>query len=1334
MLSTNDTTSKESWLDRPLFSAVNLDWEKALYVLFITLAVLSRLWDLGTRVMSHDETVHIQWSWYLFQGRGYAHTPLSHGPFLFHATALSYYLFGDSDFSARLVVALLGIVLVALPYTLRRWLGRSGALVTSFLFLISPSLLYYSRYIRHDIPIIVWSLVAFLAIYRYLDKGPVHAAEGERPPADYPAGRPFRDWSAVHDARLIDGRTRWLLVLAAALSLMFATKEVSFIYVAIFGAFLVLLYLANLGMPSWQGLTWERWSRYLLLIAAGALLVSALTLGLSGLLDSPTTGAFDEALGTAATVSESTTAADFLRWIANVSALGAVMTIVGYGGLLTLGSPSHQRLILTLVGIVAVVVVAMVLLLFSLNLVELFPIRFSDCGQAPVPGAAAGEMSCSQSDCELIQGRCQRPLPVIASDNAIEFDQAGTRTAVQITRLEILIVVVFIGIVTMMTGIAVYLLLQWLKPFRRGEWPALDLILFIGSFTLPSLSPIAINGLSRVISNLFYGVNVAFNALDYSEAGLLRSAGIVFILLATSVAVGVWWDWRRWLLSATVFYVIFIVLFTTVFTNGNGLASGVVGSLGYWLEQQDVQRGSQPWYYYGLLVPLYEYLPLIGFAAAFIYLLIRGLKPRRAPAAAIENGVEPDAPDAATEARPRTIPLQTAFVLSLILWNFLTWLAYSIAGEKMPWLTTHFAVPLALTTGWIVGKLIDGVDWRTILRRGGWIILLIAPVGLAALVQTLSPWLIAPAASRPFSGYGIGQLNTTMQFLSAFLVLSAVVGVVYWVWKRIGLGAIGRTLTLLALGVLAVLTMRTAWIFSFVNYDYASEFMVYAHSTPDVREVMEQIEDISRRTSGDLSLDIAYTADGSYPFIWYLRNYPNAVQLPNPPSRPDLEKPVIVAGDKEWSGIEPYLGDSYACNRYNFLWWPMQDYYGLNWERIRYALTNPQMRAALWDIVFRRDYDKYEQATDKTVRLSEWPLRDSFRFCIRRDVMAQVWSESAGPVAFVPITEQVPSDLPDYGALQRPVAAELVVSTLGVLGNFNAPHDMALDAAGFLYVADSNNHRIVKLSPEGEVVDTWDSTWWQGVQWKPGCLDANDQPLALADGEFCEPWGITVGPDNNVYVADTWNHRIQVFTPAGEFIGKFGIFGQSAGSVSSAPSQFYGPRDVVVDQAGTIYVSDTGNKRIQVFNPDFGHRSSFGGPGIIEGRLEEPVGIAIGPDDLLYVADTWNNRIQVFTLDGVYQREWPIVGWQSESIVNKPYVATDSAGHVYVSDPEGSRILVFDAAGTPVAVLGGLGSSLFQLPTGMVLDSQDNLWISDATSQRLLRFPALTFDQEADQP
>jgi uncharacterized protein (TIGR03663 family) len=1309
-----------SWLDRPLLAALNLNWEKVLYGLFIGLAIISRFWSLGLRVMSHDETVHVQWSWYLYQGRGYAHTPLSHGPFLFHATALSYYLFGDNDFSARFVVALFGVVLVALPYGMRRWLGRSGALVASFLFLISPSLLYYSRYIRHDIPVIVWSLIAITAVFRYL------------------SGDSLSNDRFEQQRSFLTGSTRWLVTLAAAISLMFATKEVAFIYIAIVGLFLVLLLLSRMGPPHWLTRTWAQAGRTLLWMAVISLLVAVLSQTLADVFASPPQDETAQAEETEVPdLEESSPASDLFDTVAHLAALTMAGAVAGYVGLLALGSPSHQRLVLTAAGLATVLLVGCTLFLFSLNLVQLFPIRYRDCGQAPVPDQLTGELSCSGGDCQLIQGRCQRPIPIVAGDNVAEFDETGARIAIGLSRLDMLITVILILIAALLAAGGTYWVLRQWMPVAQVDPRPLDLILFIGSFTLPFLSALAINGLSRIVSRFFFGIDAAFNALDYSEAGLLRSSGFVFVFLAISVVVGMWWDWRRWLASATVFILIFVVLFTTFFTNGNGLASGTVGSLGYWLEQQDVQRGSQPWYYYGLLVPLYEYLPLFGLFAAAAYLMVKGLRPRLAAAPATHGGPAHEEPvPEFGSANPReptalvtdgNLHLEVAFVLFLILWNLMTWVAYSSAGEKMPWLTTHFAVPLALVTGWVVGRLIDSLDWRSALRRGGWVLIPIAPVIFAALVQFLSPWVAASPGSRPFSGYGLGQLNATMGFVSALLVLVIALSVLNWVRRRIGWPSTGRLLAISGLGILVVLTIRTSWLFNYVNFDYATEFLVYAHSTPDVREVMDQIEDISRRTSGDLSLDIGYTADGSYPFIWYLRNYPNASQLPKPPSRPDLEKPVIVAGDAEWTDIEPYVGDRFTCHEYNFLWWPMQDYYGLNWERIGYALTNSEMRAAVWDIIFRRDYRKYEEATGKTVRPSQWPLRDGFRFCVQRDVMASLWSENAGPADMIGEVIEPSPELPDFAGLESVPAADQVIDELGPFGNFNAPHDLAIDSTGNLYVADSNNHRIVKLSPDGEVLDTWDSNWWVGLQtWKPGCLDTNDQPLALGDGQFCEPWGITVGPDGRVYVADTWNHRVQIFDRDGQFLTKFGVWGQSGSSVTSAPGEFYGPRDVVVDDQGNIYVSDTGNKRIQVYDSGYQFVRAFGGPGIVEGRLEEPVGLSIGPNQELYVADTWNNRIQVFDLVGAYLRQWPVLGWESESVANKPYVASDRAGHIYVSDPEGRRILVFDDQGTPLAVL----SAVFQLPTGVVLDANDALWVSDAANQRLLRFPPLALNQD----
>ncbi len=165
---TNESTTPSSFLDTPLVAALKLDAEKGLYLLFTLAAILTRFWRLGDRVMSHDESLHTYFSWLLSVGRGFQHTPLMHGPFLFHINALIYSLFGADDFTARISTAAFGVVLILLPWTLRRWLGRTGALVTSFMLLISPMVLYHARYIRDESYDIVWVLLILWATFAYL--------------------------------------------------------------------------------------------------------------------------------------------------------------------------------------------------------------------------------------------------------------------------------------------------------------------------------------------------------------------------------------------------------------------------------------------------------------------------------------------------------------------------------------------------------------------------------------------------------------------------------------------------------------------------------------------------------------------------------------------------------------------------------------------------------------------------------------------------------------------------------------------------------------------------------------------------------------------------------------------------------------------------------------------------------------------------------------------------------------------------------------------------------------------------------------------------------------
>ena len=114
----------ESWLDRPLLGGLSLKWTAVVFIGILFIAFLSRFYLLEARVMSHDETSHVYFSWMLEQGRGYKHDPVTHGPLQFHLIAFSYFLFGDNDLSARLPHAIASLLSVAFLWNYRRYLGK----------------------------------------------------------------------------------------------------------------------------------------------------------------------------------------------------------------------------------------------------------------------------------------------------------------------------------------------------------------------------------------------------------------------------------------------------------------------------------------------------------------------------------------------------------------------------------------------------------------------------------------------------------------------------------------------------------------------------------------------------------------------------------------------------------------------------------------------------------------------------------------------------------------------------------------------------------------------------------------------------------------------------------------------------------------------------------------------------------------------------------------------------------------------------------------------------------------------------------------------------------
>lgn len=190
-----------------LLGRLRVNKEVLPYLLLMVGAAVLRFWDLDLRAMHYDESLHAYYSWKLFTGLGYDHEPWMHGPFQFYGTWPIYWLFGASDYAARVLPALFGTILVGLPYFLRGYLGRMGGLVTAMFFVISPTILYFSRFARNDIYILVWTLALVICLWRYLE----------------------------------ERRSRYLYLSAAFLGLGFCTKETTYVTLAIFSSFLFIL-------------------------------------------------------------------------------------------------------------------------------------------------------------------------------------------------------------------------------------------------------------------------------------------------------------------------------------------------------------------------------------------------------------------------------------------------------------------------------------------------------------------------------------------------------------------------------------------------------------------------------------------------------------------------------------------------------------------------------------------------------------------------------------------------------------------------------------------------------------------------------------------------------------------------------------------------------------------------------------------------------------------------------------------------------------------------------------------------------------------------------------
>lgn len=901
-------------------------------------------------------------------------------------------------------------------------------------------------------------------------------------------------------------------------------------------------------------------------------------------------------------------------------------------------------------------------------------------------------------------------------------DSGNGAEATASTNIYHILMLVSLGLTLVTTVVALFVLIRSVGWQVVKEIRSFDLLILTISMILPQL--------------IAFPMNLAgFNPLDYSEAGLIKTSLFLLGSVILSLALGLLWKPRLWAINIGIFYAIFTIFYTTFFTNGQGFFTGLVGSLGYWLTQQGVNRGSQPWYFFTFLqVPMYEYLPALGTILALIIGLRKrlftttpGVDPVDQPYLTSEV-VEADAPEQLylpgeligdkaedepieAHAEPEKLP-----VLALLLfWSVMSLLAYTLAGEKMPWLTVHIALPLILSAGFGFGYLLDSLPFSQLAGKKTGFILVTFPIFLVSAGSVIGAFT---GTNRPFAGNELEQLRTTSTFLFAVLALIVSAWLLLRWLRNWSAGQIIKLLLIAMGGVLVILTARSAFQASFINYDSAKEFLVYAHSARGPKDVLEQVEEISQRTTGGKDIKVAYIGDALYPYWWYFRDYPNKVWLQDDLTRDLLNYPVVITDDNHYSKTQAILKDGYFETKYTRLVWPMQDYFNLTWSRFRDGITNPEMRQAIFDIWLNKDYTLYSTVSgNANLKLENWQPSGNIYLFIKRDIVSQIWTYGALPVQ----TEVVQTDPYEEKHIEL-VPDRVFGSTGNAEAQLSAVRDIAIAADGTIYVADSQNHRVQVFSPDGAFLRSWGAY---------GTVDSGNAP----GGTFNEPWGIAVGPDGSVYVADTWNHRIQKFSADGSFINTWGVPG-----LAEQPDQFWGPRGIAVDSDNRVYVTDTGNNRVVVFDAAGNFETQFGTNGINPGEFDEPVGIAVSGDGLVFVADTWNQRIQVFQADGAggfsFLREWTVSAWYGQSINNKPFLALDAANNVYITDPDGYRVLMFDSQGNFLRGWGAPSSGIdgFGIPSGIAVDAENRVWVTDAENNFALRFtiPAESIEPEAE--
>ncbi len=625
------------------------------------------------------------------------------------------------------------------------------------------------------------------------------------------------------------------------------------------------------------------------------------------------------------------------------------------------------------------------------------------------------------------------------------------------------------------------------------------------------------------------------------------------------------------------------------------------------------------------------------------------------------------------------------FGAALLLWSFST--------GRAPEHAVHVALPLVLLGGGVLGDLVAALDRRDTVRgRGGALFLVL----LGLVVGLISFAILASRVD------GVAEADRTEALFQVIIVGALViVPLAYVVFTLVGLerrSGRARQPMLLALLVLTLLlgafTLRSAVRLNFFTADDGIELLAQRTATSAVRPTVARLQRLSRDVTvdegsvrdplGGRGLSIAVDRDVQWPFRWYFREFPDFQAVP--PGQAALAGARIAIAPDDAGMAEA----GYTPSERPYV------------HRVPGAYQAPDTGDLLADLV----------------QPGRW--LDAARYLLYREGLEEADPQTVAIGLDADLAARLLPFSRPYNLTERPGPGT-------GRGQFNQPIGVAVAPDnGAIYVVDSSNRRIERFDADGSFVDILA----EGGDVELGTLETNTGVIG--------PTGIAVGPDGLIYVPDTWNHRVLVLSQSGDLVREFGGNADTRDAPAAADieqGRFFGPRAVAVTE-DEIFVVDTGNERVQVFAKDGTFRRAWGGYGSAPEQLIEPVGIALGPDGRVYIADSGNARISVFAPDGAPLAQFPVGAWVGKAYF-QPYLAFGTDGNLYATSSETGSVEVFAPDGAPVGSVTQIGGEPLQQPIGIAAALDGTLLITDVGRDAVFRYappqpsPA---EQPANQP